>query len=418
MSVRYDGVPVTIAPGGHAVSLQRVALTDRTIQEGWLQELMFKTPGVLPVEDIDPGFTPLVPVGREIPTAVGPMDNLYISPQGLLTLVEAKLWRNPQARREVVGQILDYAKEISRWSYADLDAKATEAAGKPLWQLVCDATGDILDEGRFVDAVTRNMRAGRFLLLIVGDGIREEMERLAEFLQGTPQLRFTLALVELQVYRLDEGGRLLVMPIVVGRTAEITRAVVRVDSSAGTHVDVSLDISSPENGGVGAKRRTLTRDEFFAQLEESGCSREAVELAKAMCEEYGSDRHFVIDWKASSFVLKLRDPVESSRLYTVLVVEQSGQVYVGWLPDQLSRAGLPSEMGVDFARNLGALLGCMPHQRSPGGWETSAPLSDIAANYEAFKAHVDRLASEVHARRLRAEQKSRLDGCADQPGAT
>ena len=417
MSARYDGVPVTIEPGGHTASLQRVVLTDRTIQEGWLQKLMFENPGVLPIEDIDPGFTPLVPIGREVPTPVGPMDNLYISPQGLLTLVEAKLWRNPQARREVVGQILDYAKEISHWSYADLDAKATEATGKPLWQLVCDATGSAVDEGRFVDAVARNMRAGRFLLLIVGDGIREEMERLAEFLQGTPQLRFTLALVELQVYRLDEHGRLLVMPIVVGRTAEITRAVVRVESPAGAHVDVSLDISPPADGGAGTKRRTLTRDGFLAQLEESGCGREAVALAKAMCEEYGSDRRFLLDWKASSFVLKLRDPFEPSRLYTILVVKQSGQAYVGWLPGQLSRAGLPAELGVDFGRNLGTLLGRAPHTRYPGDWEESAPLSDIAANYDEFKAYVERLASEVYVLRQEAEQESRLDGSVDRPDA-
>ena len=29
-------------------------------------------------------------------------------------LIECKLWRNPEARREVVGQILDYAKVLTR----------------------------------------------------------------------------------------------------------------------------------------------------------------------------------------------------------------------------------------------------------------------------------------------------------------
>jgi hypothetical protein len=125
------------------------------------------------------------------------------------------------------------------------------ATGKSLWELV---SGDSeLDESRFVDAVVRNLKTGRFLLLIAGDGIREEMERMAEFLQETPQLRFTLALVELQVYRVLGGDDLLTMPLVVGRTSEVERAVVRVTGAVTAHVDVSLDASEP-SGSSGPKR--------------------------------------------------------------------------------------------------------------------------------------------------------------------
>jgi hypothetical protein len=42
-----------------------------------------------------------------------------VTPSGLPVLVECKLWRNPQARHQVVSQILDYAKELSRWSSSD-----------------------------------------------------------------------------------------------------------------------------------------------------------------------------------------------------------------------------------------------------------------------------------------------------------
>ena len=46
-------------------------------------------------------------------------------PLGRLTLAEFKLWRNPQARREVIGQILDYAKELASWRYADLQREVS-----------------------------------------------------------------------------------------------------------------------------------------------------------------------------------------------------------------------------------------------------------------------------------------------------
>jgi hypothetical protein len=52
-----------------------------------------------------------VPICTELNTPAGPIDNFMVSPSGLPVLVECKLWRNPEARREVVSQILDYAKE-------------------------------------------------------------------------------------------------------------------------------------------------------------------------------------------------------------------------------------------------------------------------------------------------------------------
>jgi hypothetical protein len=90
-------------------------------------------------------------------------------------IVEAKLWRNPEARRKVIGQILDYAKELSRWDYQDLQreiSRATGRKGNVLYDLVKDQHPTIT-EAEFVDDVTRTLAKGRYLLLILGDGIRE-----------------------------------------------------------------------------------------------------------------------------------------------------------------------------------------------------------------------------------------------------
>jgi len=400
MPPRRDGVPVITSPSGGAEQLERVPLNERRISEGFLQDLLFNNPEVLPIDEIDPGFGPLIPIGREIGTAAGPMDNLYISPQGLLTLVEAKLWRNPEARRQVVGQILDYAKEISLWSYDDLNAKAREVARKSLWEMVSSVADDALEEPRFVDAVSRNMQAGRFLLLIVGDGIREEMERLADFLQATPQLRFTLGLIELQIYRMGNEGRLLVMPNVVGRTIEMTRAVIRVASTEGARVDVSLDVSDPDDGGGGgSRRRILTRDEFFDELEHSGTSPDGVTIARRIYEDFDDDDRFQIDWGSSSYSVKLRDPTERNQLYTILVVEQVGRAYVGWLDGQLSRVGLPVKLGRDFVASAGTLVKREVHPKYLTSWDRPAPLDDIVPNYGELKTLVEEFAQEVYSHR-------------------
>jgi len=130
------------------------------------------------------------------------VDALYVNALGRLTLAEFKLWRNPQARREVIGQILDYAKEIASWSYEDLQREVSRALKRPgnvLFDLV-RATDPDVEEGVFVDNVTRHLRRGEFLLLIIGDGIREGVENIVDFVQQHSGLHFNLALVEATLY--------------------------------------------------------------------------------------------------------------------------------------------------------------------------------------------------------------------------
>ncbi len=204
---RIRSNPLVVKDGTEPRFLRRIPTTAKLFQEDWLQQLIFEHPSLLPAEDIETVFSPLISIGREIPTNVGPIDNLFISPQGYLTIVETKLWRNPEARRVVVGQIVDYAKEISKWSFNDLDQKVRsyfKAAQKKNIGIIdiikrYDDFGDE-QESELIDAVTKHIKNGHFLLLIVGDGIRESVEDMADYLSQTPQLHFTLALVELKVY--------------------------------------------------------------------------------------------------------------------------------------------------------------------------------------------------------------------------
>ena len=58
------------------------------------------------------------------------------------------------------------------------------------------AHGHVVHEAEFVDNVTRHLKRGEFLLLIVGDGIREDVEHIVDFVQRHSGLHFNLALVE------------------------------------------------------------------------------------------------------------------------------------------------------------------------------------------------------------------------------
>jgi hypothetical protein len=211
--------------------LPRLALgiSAAQVSEGDLQALIHSHPQCLPIAQIDALYQNAIAVCRELGTSSGPIDNLLITPDGLPVLVECKLWRNPQARREVVGQILDYAKELTRWTASDLQrevARRVEHRGNPLVELL-GAHGHSVDEATFNDQLTRNLRLGRFLLLIVGDGIQDSVEAIAEYLQQHTGLHFTLGLVEVAIYDLEPGRR-IVVPRVVLKTEQIRRTVIEV----------------------------------------------------------------------------------------------------------------------------------------------------------------------------------------------
>jgi hypothetical protein len=227
---RQHATPILLsANGGVPLTPLGLAAGPEAVSEAAIQELIHAHPSCLPIVEIDPLFCDPVPICTELNTPAGPIDNFMVTSSGLPVLVECKLWRNPEMRRQVVSQILDYAKELSRWSSSDLQREASRRlgqSGNPLLDLV-RAAGHEVDEAAFNDAVTANLRRGRFLLLIVGDGIREGVEAITEYLQIHAGLHFTLGLVELPIFVLPDGSR-VVVPRVLARTQSLIRTVVSV----------------------------------------------------------------------------------------------------------------------------------------------------------------------------------------------
>src|SRR5437773_684889 len=95
---RRGGQPILIRDN-KSTGLERILFDSKSFNENWIQELIHNNPDVLPINEIESAFAPAIPIGREISTTAGSLDNLFISPDGYLTMVEAKLWRNPEARR-------------------------------------------------------------------------------------------------------------------------------------------------------------------------------------------------------------------------------------------------------------------------------------------------------------------------------
>ncbi|AXF01721.1 hypothetical protein [Paraburkholderia hospita] len=214
------------------VAFQPVALpAGNGHNERWLQERIFELPSLLPMTEMFGRGESFVPLCRELPLRYGSssvfLDILGVSATGRLVLIECKLWRNPEARREVIAQLFEYASLLSEWTYSDLEARLKKARGltgeNPMFAAVKAAHPE-LDEGAFVDSVNRSLERGDFLCVIAGDGIRSDLQALRRLLATQGGVLSQLALVEIRTYR-DAGGQTLLVPSVPLHTEVVRREV-------------------------------------------------------------------------------------------------------------------------------------------------------------------------------------------------
>jgi hypothetical protein len=70
-------------------------------------------PDILPASDINPLLRAIVPIGRQVTAGVNCIDLLFLADTGHLIVIECKLIKNPEARREVVPQLLEYYLSIT-----------------------------------------------------------------------------------------------------------------------------------------------------------------------------------------------------------------------------------------------------------------------------------------------------------------
>jgi hypothetical protein len=275
---RRDGRPIWLQEGGMAQALRRVDIGSTATSgydEEWLQALLHRQPTVFPIEQIETGFGDLIPLCRELPLMFGAgrsgsLDNVFITSSGGLVLIEAKLWRNPQARREVVAQAMEYAGAGFRMDYETFERTALKARQSELnrytsiYELV-RSHDPSAGEPEFVEALSRNLARGRAVIAVVGDGIRDDIAPLTELLQSHAGQRFTFALVELGIFETPQEAIRLIIPSVLAKTVLIERGVVRLQDGA---IRIEAERSSDTPVATGARRRAVSigEDEFYELL--------------------------------------------------------------------------------------------------------------------------------------------------------
>ena len=194
--------------------------------EDQLQDLLARFPNVLPGDEIDPAAPRRwLLVSREagIPGESDggdrwSLDHLFLDQDGVPTLVEVKRSSDTRVRREVVGQMLDYAANgVAYWPLEQLQA---------LYRRSCEASGDDPDlqlrefiehesPEEFWKAVKTNLQAGRIRLVFVADAIPPELQRVVEFLNNQMDPAEVIAV---EISRYSGDGLETLAPRVIGQT--------------------------------------------------------------------------------------------------------------------------------------------------------------------------------------------------------
>jgi hypothetical protein len=206
-----------------------VEMTERAYDsEALLQELLGRYPRLLAGDQMagaEPRRWLLVRRETPIPAeadAAGrwSVDHLFLDQDGVPSLVEVKRSCDTRIRREVVGQMLDYAANaVVYWPVEALRAHFEAGAGTPGRDPEAEMAallGPDGDQDELWKKVKTNLEAGRVRLVFVADDIPVELRRVVEFLNEQMDPAEVLA-VEVRQY-VGEGLRTLV-PRVVGQTA-------------------------------------------------------------------------------------------------------------------------------------------------------------------------------------------------------
>jgi hypothetical protein len=216
-----------IQPDGRSEAMTTVLCKN---EERELQLVLEMNPDLLPGDQIDPeNPRRWLLIKREMPvpdpnTGVDrwSIDFVFADQDAIPTFVECKRFEDTRSRREVVGQMLEYAanghyywnKEILR-DYADQSAKIKESSLDDLVRGINPTTGESLDA--FFDTIEQNLREGQIRIVFFLEKSPMELRSVVDFLNKQME-RSEVLLVEARQYRWQ--GTRIVVPTLFGYTEE------------------------------------------------------------------------------------------------------------------------------------------------------------------------------------------------------
>lgn len=200
--------------------------------EDLLQKLLADYPSLLAGDQIDssrPRRWLLIRREAPVPAEEGgggrwSVDHVFLDQDAIPTLVEVKRSKDTRLRREVVGQMLDYAANaVVYWPVEKIQADfETNVAthGRDPNVVLQEFIGPDIEMEDFWKAAKTNLQAGKVRMIFVSDEVPAELKRVVEFLNTQMDPAEVLA-VEIKQFA-GHGVKSLI-PKVHGQTSEAQR---------------------------------------------------------------------------------------------------------------------------------------------------------------------------------------------------
>ena len=199
------------------------------ISEDALQSLLARHPSLLSGDNAITQQPRWLLVSREssVPSEMDgsarwSVDHVFLDREGIPTLVEVKRSTDTRIRREVVGQMLDYAANaVVYWPVekiqSEFETTCVTTSKDPSTILAEHLGQDGPDPEAFWQLVKTNLQAGRIRMVFVADVIGPELTRIVEFLNTQMDPAEVIA-IEIRQY-IGEGAHTLV-PRIIGQTVQ------------------------------------------------------------------------------------------------------------------------------------------------------------------------------------------------------
>ena len=169
--------------------------------EAQLRDLLAGHPSLIP------GVTSNAMVCKEFNTEAGPADVVAVDLENGLTIVECKMASNPQVRREIVGQVLDYASSFWQMSVEEFDIK---------WQ--ARTKHSLFENLELADALRHrlqdNLTSGEFRIILAVDEINADLRRIVEYLNSITLA--SVAVIAVVYSRREDNGVEILLPSTYG----------------------------------------------------------------------------------------------------------------------------------------------------------------------------------------------------------
>ncbi|MHB1458841.1 MAG: hypothetical protein ACYC0V_18170, partial [Armatimonadota bacterium] len=249
--------------------------------ENLLQTLLAKYPNLLAGDQID-SKTPrkwlLITREASLPCEVDgagrwSVDHLFLDQDGIPTIVEVKRSSDARIRREMVGQMLDYAANaVAYWSISEIRAKYEtncNVDNADPEMMLSDFLDGQFEPDDYWSQVKTNLEAGRIRMLFVADKIPTELQRVIEFLN---QQMNPAEVLGIEIKQFANLGIRTLIPRVIGQTAS----------------------AQDRKSGSPRSSRQWDEESFFAELESRRGSAESTVAKKIL--DWSVNRGLDIWW--------------------------------------------------------------------------------------------------------------------------